>query len=59
MASCPECGHLACVCAILQRHAEPCLFRRAATGPVAMACKHGHDVCPECDPCTCPPTTEP
>lgn len=24
-----------------------------ATGRVAVECKHGYDVCPECDPCLC------
>lgn len=47
------CGHFACVCAIRAAHKETCSFRRAATGPVGIACDHGFDVCPKCDPCTC------
>lgn len=50
---CPSCGHFACICNILKDHAEPCLYRRAATIPIGIACDHGRDVCPECDPCTC------
>lgn len=49
---CDKCGYLACVCAIERRHAKDCKFRRAATG-IAIACEHGRDVCPSCDPCTC------
>jgi len=25
----------------------------SALGPVAIECKHGFDVCPQCDPCLC------
>lgn len=40
------------VCAIKKAHAPGCTYRRAAEG-VAIACEHGRDVCPTCDPCTC------
>lgn len=46
------CGHIACVCHILEEHVQGCLYRLAATG-VALECEHGRDVCPRCDPCTC------
>ena len=51
--SCDKCGHISCVCAYKQEHAEDCQFRRAATCPVGIECEHGYDVCPICDPCTC------
>ena len=47
------CGHIACVCGIIEQHHERCKFRRAAAGSVAIECDHGYDVCPICDPCTC------
>jgi len=34
-------------------HGPECKFRRSAECAVAIECPHGHDVCPECDPCTC------
>ena len=34
-------------------HEEGCKFRRAVVCAVAIECKHGYDVCPTCDPCTC------
>jgi hypothetical protein len=34
-------------------HAETCRYQRAARSPVGIECKHGFDVCPACDPCTC------
>lgn len=40
-----------CTCD-LDRHVDGCKFLRAASG-VAIACDHGRDVCPKCDPCTC------
>lgn len=53
-ADCRGCGHLACVCGIIEGHPDPeCRFRRSATCPVPIECDHGYDVCPECDPCTC------
>lgn len=51
---CPECGHLACVCGIIEAHTdENCKFRIAATCAYGIECDHGYDVCPICDPCTC------
>lgn len=49
-----DCGHISCVCAILRGHVDGCKFRLAATCAIPIECDHGHDVCPECDPCTCP-----
>lgn len=46
------CGHIVCVCHIIQVHVEGCHYRLATTG-VAIECEHGFDVCPTCDPCTC------
>jgi hypothetical protein len=51
---CDTCGHLACVCAIKSMHHEECSYRIAAAGSVGIECEHGYDVCPHCDPCTCP-----
>ncbi len=50
---CAECGHVSCVCGILADHVEDCMFCRSATCAVGIACEHGRDVCPICDPCTC------
>lgn len=36
-------------------HFDGCQFKKAATTRVAVACEHGYDTCPLCDPCTCPP----
>lgn len=51
---CDTCGRLACVCSVKEKHVEGCKFRAAVTCPVAIECDHGYDVCPKCDPCTCP-----
>lgn len=51
---CETCGHIACVCDVIRDHPNPdCRFRRSTTCPIPVACDHGFDVCPECDPCTC------
>ncbi len=50
---CKTCKHIACVCNIQKNHGEACRFRIAATCPAGIACDHGRDVCPICDPCTC------
>lgn len=55
---CTVCGHLACVCPTIKAHVEGCKFRAAVACPVAIECDHGFDVCPECDPCTCPRAEE-
>jgi hypothetical protein len=52
---CAACGHLACVCAIRAVHVPECRYRIAAALSVGIECEHGYDVCPNCDPCTCPP----
>jgi hypothetical protein len=50
---CAECGFIECVCAIVAEHGVECTFRFSATCPIPIACEHGFDVCPVCDPCTC------
>jgi len=36
------------------KHLSGCKWYAAAACPVAVSCDaHGHDVCPECDPCIC------
>ena len=34
-------------------HAEGCAFRKALVTSAGVACEHGFDVCPYCDPCGC------
>jgi hypothetical protein len=34
-------------------HQEGCAEARARTCTTPVECKHGFDVCPECDPCKC------
>lgn len=58
MNGCEQCGHLSCVCRIIESHEERCPFRLAATCAVGIECEHGRDVCPTCDPCTCESTDE-
>lgn len=41
-----------CGCHLNHNHHPRCKLRRAM-GPVAVACEHGRDVCPECDRCNC------
>ncbi len=55
-AFCAKCGFLACVCQILLDHEPVCKYLIAACCPVGIACDHGRDVCPQCDPCTCQET---
>lgn len=50
---CQECGQCPCCCGVRKNHAEDCKFRKAVECSVAIECDHGHDVCSECDPCTC------
>lgn len=50
---CPDCEYFACICNIRARHAQGCKFRTSATCAIPIACDHGFDVCPDCDPCTC------
>jgi hypothetical protein len=51
---CDKCGHLACVCGVIEAHTdENCAFRIAITCAIPIECEHGYDVCPKCDPCTC------
>lgn len=53
MDTCFKCNFLSCVCDIINTHDVDCKFRKSATCTVAIECKHGYDVCPTCDPCTC------
>lgn len=34
-------------------HQQSCRYRIASECAVPVACRHGFDVCSECDPCTC------
>lgn len=47
------CGLIYCVCNQVRNHKPECRFRRAMTCAIPISCYHEHDVCPECDPCTC------
>lgn len=51
--SCDKCGHFHCICPVRERHKEDCRFRRAVELSVELACDHGFQVCPVCDPCDC------
>ncbi len=35
------------------KHDPRCRLLIAATCAIGIECKHGHDVCPMCDPCEC------
>lgn len=51
---CAVCGNLvSCTCGIERTHAGDCRYARAARLSVEIACKHGFQACPICDPCTC------
>jgi hypothetical protein len=51
---CTRCGNLVhCTCSLAKRHAPTCRFLRAATLSVELACDHGFQACPVCDPCDC------
>jgi hypothetical protein len=51
---CPKCGNLAtCTCPVEKQHAEGCRYRTAACLSIELACEHGFQACPICDPCTC------
>ena len=39
--------------ALAHGHHYRCKFRVAETCAIPIVCKHGFDVCPQCDPCTC------
>lgn len=41
------------VCDIRKEHKKRCRYRRAAELSVELACDHGAQACPTCDPCTC------
>jgi hypothetical protein len=58
-AGCPSCGNLChCTCTLAERHRERCRFLLAARLSVELACEHGFQACPICDPCTCEPKVE-
>jgi hypothetical protein len=48
-----SCGLIICVCEKIKGHALECRYLVSMLCPVAIACEHGLDVCPECDSCTC------
>jgi len=50
---CEKCKRLACICPEKERHHEHCWYLQAVSCSAAIECPHGHDVCPQCDPCTC------
>lgn len=51
---CTRCGQLGfCVCDVKRDHKDGCPFRRAALLSMELACEHGLQACPVCDPCTC------
>lgn len=62
--ACPTCRHImdtdagCTACAFRRDHHPDCKLRIAATCAVAIECDHGYDVCPTCDPCTCPRVEE-
>ena len=47
------CGFINCICGFKTNHKPTCKFRKAIACRVPIECKHGYDVCPICDPCTC------
>lgn len=47
------CGHVACICKVIQTHKVKCRYRMAAQLSVELPCTHGFQACPDCDPCTC------
>lgn len=50
---CRGCGYVTCVCNVQIAHRPGCRYRRAALLTVELACEHGYQACPTCDPCTC------
>ena len=49
-----DCGHLQCVCELVRQHKDDCPLRLAISCAIPIECdKHGGDVCPICNPCTC------
>ena len=51
--SCKGCGYVTCVCNVRVAHRKGCRFRRAAELTFELACEHGFQACPKCDPCDC------
>lgn len=53
-AACPTCQNLVhCTCSLGRTHAPGCRFLRAAQLSIELACPHGLQACPTCDPCSC------
>ena len=50
---CPGCGSVTCYCEQKARHRGDCRYLRAARLSFELACDHGYQACPECDPCSC------
>ena len=52
--ACAGCGNFCtCTCSIEKKHKKSCRYRVAASLSVELACDHGLQACPECDPCDC------
>ncbi len=57
--ACVRCGNLVhCTCTLQERHQPGRRFVRAAMLSVELACEHGYQACPLCDPCSCEPKRE-
>lgn len=39
---------------LAEGHDKKCSFAIANRCAIPVECEHGYDVCPMCDPCTCP-----
>lgn len=51
---CSGCGnYCTCTCVLEDKHRPGCRFLMAAMLSVEIACDHGFQACPICDPCDC------
>lgn len=52
---CSECGFIGslCICELKKKHKPDCRFLKAASLSIELACEHGYQACPICDPCDC------
>lgn len=51
---CAKCGNLVtCTCKLAVKHKPKCRYFRAAQLGIELACEHGLQACPKCDPCSC------
>lgn len=52
--ACRGCGNLvSCICEVRKTHGKKCRYRIASELSFELACEHGFEACPKCDPCTC------